>query len=63
MKVYSGNNSIHTFTLVLIIDSKLFNYHYTMNVSKKSLTDMTNPIIYVLLQLENKCNILTFYFM
>jgi hypothetical protein len=34
MMVYSGNNSIPTFTLVLISDSKLFHYHYTINVSK-----------------------------
>ena len=63
MTVYSGNDSIPTFTLVLISDGKLYHYHYTTNVSKKSLTDRTNPITYVLLQLENKCNILTFYFM
>jgi len=61
--VYSANNSLATFTLVLIRDSKLFHYHHTVNVSKKSLTDTTNPIPYVLLQLENKCNILIFYFM
>lgn len=30
--VYSGNNSIPTFTLVLISDNKLFHHHSTMNV-------------------------------
>jgi hypothetical protein len=33
--VYSGNNSVPTFTLILTSDSKLFYYHYTVNVKKK----------------------------
>jgi len=43
MTVYSGNNSIPTFTLVLFSDSKLFHYHYTMNVKKNSFNRHDQP--------------------
>jgi len=47
--VYAGNNSISTFTLVLISDSKLFHYHYTRNVKKNSFNrhDQLNNLCFI----------------